>query len=60
VQAQRSALVTAAASAALLEFTYREDTGNTRNYYVDVVDQSGLEYTGRNETGVAAITLAEI
>jgi len=60
VQAQRSALVTATASATLLEFTYREDTGNTRNYYVDVVDQTGLEYTGRNETGVAALTLAEI
>jgi hypothetical protein len=52
--------VTAAASTTLLEFTYREDTGNSRNYYVDVVDQTGLEHTGRDETGVAALTLAEI
>jgi frataxin-like iron-binding protein CyaY len=59
-QAQRANLVTAAGSASLVEFTYREDTGNTRNYYVDVVDQRGLENTGRDETGVAALTLAEI
>mgnify|MGYP005819267795 FL=1 len=59
-QALRAALVTAAASTTLLEFTYREDTGNSRNYYVDVVDQTGLEHTGRDETGVAALTLAEI
>ena len=46
-------------SLTLLEFTFRDDTGNSRNYYVDVVSATGLERTGHDETGVARIQVAE-
>ena len=57
---QRAALVTAVASNALIEFTFRDDDGNTRNYYVDVVEHSGLEYSGHDEKGEVILVVTEV
>jgi hypothetical protein len=57
---QRADLTTAAASNALVEFTFRDDTGNDRNYYVDVIEHGGLEFTGHDERGVVELLLAEV
>ena len=56
---QRAALVATVASNPLVEWTYRADDGETRNYYVDVIGQGGLEYTGKNEKGKVTLLLAE-
>ena len=55
----RSALVTAIESTTLVEFTFRDDSGGTRNYYVDVVSASGIEGTGYDERGMSTINLVE-
>ena len=55
----RTALVTAIESKPLNEFTFRDDSGGTRNYYVDVVSATGLEYTGHDERGISTINLVE-
>ena len=41
----RSNLISAIESTTLVEFTFRDDSGGTRNYYVDVTSAQGLEYT---------------
>ena len=55
----RSALVAAAESTSLVEFTFRDDGSNERNYYVDVSAVEGLEFTGHNESGTTKILLVE-
>ena len=55
----RTALVTAIESKTLNEFTFRDDSGGTRNYYVDVVSATGLEYTGHDDRGISTINLVE-
>ena len=55
----RSALVSAIESNTLNEFTFRDDSGGTRNYYVDVTSATGIEYTGYDERGTSRITLVE-
>ena len=55
----RSALVTAIEKNLLSEFTFRDDTGGLRNYYVDVRSATGLENTGYDERGSATIMLVE-
>ena len=55
----RSALVSAIESTTLVEFTYRDDSGGTRNYYVDVTAAVGMEYTGRDERGSTMISVVE-
>ena len=55
----RSALVSSIESNTLQEFTYRDDSGGTRNYYVDVASATGIEYTGYDERGTSRITLVE-
>ena len=55
----RSALVSAIESNTLNEFTFRDDAGGTRNYYVDVTSATGIEYTGYDERGTSRITLVE-
>ena len=55
----RSALVSAIESNTLNEFTFRDDAGATRNYYVDVTSATGVEYTGYDERGTSRITLVE-
>ena len=55
----RSALVSAIESTTLVEFTFRDDGGGTRNYYVDVVAAAGMEYTGYDERGATQITVVE-
>ena len=58
-QELRSALVTAIEKTTLSEFTFRDDSGGTRNYYVDVRAATGIEYTGYDERGSTSITLVE-
>jgi len=55
----RVALITAIESTTLVEFTFRDDTGGTRNYYVDVVGAQGLEFTGHDERGSTTIQVVE-
>ena len=55
----RSSLVSATESSTLVEFTFRDDSGSTRNYYVDVVSASGLEGTGYDERGISTVNLVE-
>ena len=55
----RAALVSAIESNTLNEFTFRDDSGGTRNYYVDVTSATGIEYTGYDERGTSRITLVE-
>ena len=55
----RAALVSAIESNTLNEFTFRDDSGGDRNYYVDVTSATGIEYTGYDERGTSRITLVE-
>ena len=55
----RSALISSIESNLLQEFTFRDDGGGTRNYYVDVTSATGIEYTGYDERGSSRITLVE-
>ena len=55
----RAALVSAIESTTLVEFTFRDDGGGTRNYYVDVASAVGMEYTGYDERGSTQITVVE-
>ena len=55
----RSNLLSAIESTSLVEFTFRDDSGGTRNFYVDVSSATGLEYTGYDERGMSTISLVE-
>ena len=55
----RSSLISAIESTTVVEFTYRDDSGGTRNYYVDVMAAVGREYTGRDERGTTQISVVE-
>ena len=55
----RSSLVSAIEGTTLVEFTFRDDSGGTRNYYVDIVSASGVEGSGYDERGVSTINLVE-
>lgn len=55
----RSSLLTAMESAALVEFTFRNDTGDTRNFYVRVLAVTGLEETGISERGRTRVMVSE-
>ena len=55
----RSSLLTSTESSSLVEFTFRDDDGNSRNYYVDVVQVTGLEFTGHDERGETRVTVVE-
>jgi len=55
----RAALISAIESTTLVEFTFRDDSGGTRNYYVDVVSATGVEFTGSDERGTSTISVME-
>jgi len=55
----RAALLSAIESTALVEFTFRDDSGGNRNFYVDVTSATGLEFTGYDERGQSTVTLVE-
>ena len=55
----RSSLLTTIEKTTLAEFTFRDDAGGTRNFYVDVNQATGLEYSGHDERGVTTLTLTE-
>ena len=56
----RSALQTAKESDTLVEFSFRDDTGGTRNYFVRIQDDAGDESTGHDETGRESIRVLEV
>ena len=56
----RSTLQTLAQSNTLSEFTFRDDAGGTRNYYVDVRIPSGEETTGYLEDGQTLVEVKEL
>ena len=55
----RSNLISAIESNTLVEFTFRDDSGGTRNYYVDVIGAQGMEFTGYDERGSTTIQVVE-
>jgi len=55
----RSNLISAIESNTLVEFTFRDDSGGTRNYYVDVIGAQGIEFTGYDERGSTTIQVVE-
>ena len=55
----REKLIEAIESSTLVEFTFRDDDGGDRNYYVDIASASGLESTGYDERGSSTIMLVE-
>jgi len=55
----RSNLISAIESDTLVEFTFRDDSGGTRNYYVDVIAAQGMEFTGYDERGSTTIQVVE-
>lgn len=55
----RANLISAIKSATLVEFTFRDDGGGTRNYYVDVIAAQGMEFTGHDERGSTTIQVVE-
>jgi hypothetical protein len=57
---QRAALFTAVSKTTLCEFTYRDDSGNDRNFFVDIVGWNGLEKTGKDFKGTVSLQLAEV
>ena len=59
-KALRAALLSAIESNTLVEFTFRDDTGNTRNFYVDIASASGVEQTGIDERGKSTLLLVEV
>ena len=58
--AARAVLLTAIETATLVEFTYRDDTGDDRNFYVKVRRPRGTEETGREEKGVMSLIAVEL
>lgn len=58
-QGLRAALLSAIESTTLVEFTFRDDSGGDRNFYVDVNSATGLEYTGHDERGISQVNLVE-
>ena len=55
----QAAVDTAIANKTLMELTYRDDSGGTRNYYVTVLSAQALEETGLNERARFRLTLSE-
>ena len=55
----RSSLISAIEATSLVEFTFRDDSDQARNYYVDVISATGLEFTGYDERGNTMITVTE-
>ena len=55
----RSKLIDAIESETLVEFTFRDDSGDERNYYVDVIGAQGMEFTGHDERGSTTIQVVE-
>ena len=58
-KAMRSNILSAIESNTLIEFTYRDDSTTNRNYYVDIINAQGLEYTAYDERGTTQLTLSE-
>ena len=56
---QQDSLKTAIEAEAFIEMTLHDDSGNTRNFYGDIVAPQGEESTGPNEEGVMRITFIE-
>lgn len=57
---QRADLLTAYESNSAIEFTYRDDTGDTRNYYVDIVSPQISEFTGYDERGRVRLIASQL
>jgi len=55
----RAAVIAAVSSATLVEFTFRDDDGGTRNYYVDAILVDDRELTGHDEQGRVSLALME-
>lgn len=56
---QRATLVTAIETITFVAVTHRDDDGNTRNFYADIVAPTGEEQSGRDESGIITVTAIE-
>ena len=55
----QAAVETAISTNTLMELTYRDDSGGTRNYFVTALSAQALEETGLNERARFRLTLSE-
>jgi hypothetical protein len=55
----REALIDAIESDTLVELTYRNDSSGERNYWVDIHQAQGLEFTGQDERGEVTLFMVE-
>lgn len=56
---QRADLLSAISSNTLVEVTFRDDAGDTRNFWADIIQLTGLEETGHDERGITRLVVAE-
>jgi hypothetical protein len=56
---QRANLNTAIENPLFQQFTFRDDDGNTRNYYVDILNPVSIQQTGHDERGITQVVLVE-
>lgn len=57
---QRGDLVSAVETTTKVEFTFRDDGGNTRNFYGDIRSAEGIEQTGHDERGTTRVLFVEL
>ena len=58
-QRQRALIRTAVETDTLIQFTYRDDTGGTRNYWVNAFLADSDEESGHDETGLITLRLEQ-
>jgi hypothetical protein len=56
---QRANLLASMKKNVLVPFTFRDDDGNERNFYVDIIQMTAFEETGHDETGITRVVLAQ-
>ncbi len=59
-KALRAAILTAIESNLMVEMTFRDDAGDTRNFWADIIQVTGLEETGHDERGITRLVVAEL
>ena len=56
---QRANLLASMQKNEMVEFTFRNDDGNKRNYYVDILQMRAFEETGHSEKGITRVVVAQ-
>ena len=43
-----------------IQFTFRDDDSNERNFWGDIIQLSGMEFTGHKEGGITRLVVTEL